>query len=154
MSEDVKGPEQENGGQGAAPGAPQPTRIVSPYPSRQRFEEIVADALASIPDDLWNLIDNVAVLVEEWPDQYQLESVGLRNPRSLLGLYEGVPLTRRNQGYGIVAPDRVTIFRRPIYAACGPNEQAILEQIRRTVLHEIAHHFGISDARLIELGAY
>lgn len=131
-----------------------PERIPSRYPSRQRFEEIVEEALASIPDDLWNMIDNVAVMVEEWPLPYQLESVGLRNPRSLLGLYEGIPLTHRTRSYGIVAPDRVTIFRRPIFAACGPNEDAIRQQIRRTVLHEIAHHFGISDARLIEIGAY
>lgn len=132
----------------------QPARIVSPYPSRARFEQIVAEALDSIPDALWALIDNVAVLVEEWPNPDQLASVGLRNPRALLGLYEGIPLTSRTHNYGIVSPDRVTIFRRPIYAACGPNEQAIHDQIRRTVLHEIAHHFGISDARLIELGAY
>jgi predicted Zn-dependent protease with MMP-like domain len=131
-----------------------PERILSRYPSRQRFEEIVEEALASIPDELWKLIDNVAVMVEEWPLPYQLESVGLRNPRALLGLYEGIPLTHRTHSYGIVAPDRVTIFRRPIFAACGPNENAIREQIRRTVLHEIAHHFGISDARLIEIGAY
>lgn len=131
-----------------------PERIISQWPSRTRFEEIVDEALTSIPDALWNAIENVAVTVEEWPDQYQLESVGLHNPRQLLGLYEGVPLTQRSSRYGMVTPDRITIFRRPIYAACGANEKAIREQIRRTVLHEIAHHFGISDARLVELGAY
>ncbi len=88
MSDSEDHQNQESAQQGM-PQPSRPVRIASPYPSRQRFEEIVADALASIPDDLWNLIDNVAVMVEEWPDPYQLESVGLRNPRSLLGLYEG-----------------------------------------------------------------
>ncbi len=126
----------------------------SPYPTRERFEEIVGEALDSIPDDLWAVIDNVAVLVEEWPNRDQLESVGLRYPGQLLGLYEGVPLTVRSQSYGLVAPDRITIFRRPIYRYCPPDEAAIRAQIRRTVLHEVAHHFGISDQRLVELGAY
>jgi predicted Zn-dependent protease with MMP-like domain len=126
----------------------------NPFPSRERFEEIVVEALEEIPDDLWELIDNVAVMVEEWPTRHQLESVGLRLRHQLLGLYEGVPLTERTHNYGLVAPDRITLFRRPIYLACPPDENAIREQIRRTVLHEMAHHFGISDARLIELGAY
>lgn len=126
----------------------------NPFPSRDRFEEIVVEALESIPDDLWQLIDNVAVMVEEWPNRYQLDSVGLRLRHQLLGLYEGVPLTARTHTYGLVAPDRITIFRRPIYLACPPDEDAIREQIRRTVLHEMAHHFGISDERLTDLGAY
>lgn len=129
-------------------------RIYSRWPTRERFEEIVAAALEEIPDPLWKMIDNVAVMVEEWPQQHQLESVGLTDPRQLLGLYEGVPLTSRTSHYGLVAPDRITLFRRPIFGVCGPNEARIQAQIRRTVLHEMAHHFGISDERLIELGAY
>jgi predicted Zn-dependent protease with MMP-like domain len=129
-------------------------RYISPWPSRARFEEIVGEALDSIPDPLWQMIDNVAVVVEDWAAPHQLQSVGLRDPRQLLGLYEGVPLTQRTNNYGLVAPDRITIFRRPIYGVCGPDETRIREQIRRTVLHEVAHHFGISDERLHELGAY
>jgi predicted Zn-dependent protease with MMP-like domain len=129
-------------------------RIASRWPSRERFEEIVVEALDEIPDPLWEMIDNVAVMVEDWPEPHQLESVGLRNPRQLLGLYEGVPLTNRGAYYGMVTPDRITLFRRPIFGVCGPDEGRIREQIRRTVLHEVAHHFGISDERLIELGAY
>jgi len=129
-------------------------RIYSRWPSRERFEAIVAEALEEIPDPLWEMIDNVAVMVEEWPQPYQLESVGLSDPRQLLGLYEGVPLTNRSSHYGLVAPDRITIFRRPIFGVCGPDEEKIRTQIRRTVLHEVAHHFGISDERLTELGAY
>lgn len=131
-----------------------PVTLPSPYPTRARFEEIVGEALDSIPDDLWEVIDNVAILVEEWPSRDQLEDMGLRSPVQLLGLYEGVPLTGRSQSYGLVAPDRITIFRRPIYRYCPPDEAAIRAQIRRTVLHEVAHHFGISDDRLHELGAY
>ncbi|MFN2606347.1 MAG: metallopeptidase family protein [Acidimicrobiales bacterium] len=105
-----------------------------------RFEHLVADALDSIPPELGRLMDNVWVQVDEQ-----------RRP-GLLGLYEGVPLTRRDSGYGgMVMPDRITIFRRPICAMCH-SEAQIVAQVRTTVVHEVAHHFGIDDARLAELG--
>lgn len=122
--------------------------------SRDHFENLVEEALADIPDALWNKIDNVAVVIEEWPSPHQLASVGMRSGGLLLGLYEGVPLTARSHAYGLVAPDKITIFRGPILHVCPPDEAAIRTQVRRTVLHEIAHHFGISDERLHELGAY
>jgi predicted Zn-dependent protease with MMP-like domain len=123
--------------------------------SLERFEELAAEALDSIPDALWNAIDNVVVIVEDWPSRSQMESVGTRAGNLLLGLYEGVPLTARTHGYGLLPPDKITIFRRSILRVCPPNdEDAIRAQVRRTVLHEIAHHFGISDERLHELGAY
>ncbi len=122
--------------------------------TRERFEELVSEALESIPEELWARIDNLAVLVEEWPTLAQRQSVGLGQDSLLLGLYEGVPLTARTHHYGLVAPDKITIFRRPILLVCPPDEDAIRSQVRRTVLHEIAHHFGISDARLHEIGAY
>ncbi len=124
------------------------------YVSRRRFEELVDEALQEIPDELWNLIDNVAVTVEEWPTGRHMDSVHLGQGSLLLGLYEGVPLTARSQYYGLVPPDKITIFRGPILRITPPSEDAIREQVRRTVLHEIAHHFGISDARLVQLGAY
>lgn len=106
-----------------------------------RFEELVADALDEIPDELWRLVDNVAVVVRE----------GIEGS-SLLGLYDGVPLTERDAGYdGMVMPDRISIFRRPILAMCA-DEAEVVEQVRITVIHEVAHHFGIDDARLHELG--
>jgi predicted Zn-dependent protease with MMP-like domain len=108
----------------------------------ERFEELVADALDEIPEDLWRLMDNVAVVVGEG------------TPGStLLGLYDGVPLTARDAGYGaaMTMPDRITIFRLPILAACR-DEAEVVEQVRITVIHEVAHHFGIDDARLHELG--
>jgi predicted Zn-dependent protease with MMP-like domain len=131
------------------PPTPQPF-----YISRRRFEEIVAEAIDEIPDTLWNVIDNVAVTVEEWPTRRQIESVGLGPGHTLLGLYEGIARTRRSSHYGLVLPDKITIFRGPILQICPPDESAVRTQIRRTVLHEIAHHFGISDERLVELGAY
>lgn len=107
----------------------------------ERFEELVADALDEIPDELWRLVDNVAVVVRE----------GIEGS-SLLGLYDGIPLTERGAGYeGMVMPDRISIFRRPILALCA-DEAEVVEQVRVTVIHEVAHHFGIDDARLDELG--
>ena len=105
-----------------------------------RFEEMVADALDSLPDDLGQLMRNVAVTVEHGP-----------GPPGLLGLYQGVPLTSRTTGYAGVLPDRITIYRRAICAICS-TEAEVVEQVRRTVIHEVAHHFGISDERLTELG--
>ena len=124
------------------------------YIARRRFEEIVVEAMDEIPETLWNVIDNLVVTVEEWPTRRQMESVGLGAGHILLGLYEGVPLTKRTSYYGLASPDKITIFRGPILQICPPDEDAVRTQIRKTVLHEIAHHFGISDARLVELGAY
>jgi predicted Zn-dependent protease with MMP-like domain len=108
---------------------------------RERFEELVADALDEIPDDLFEMMDNVVVVVREGSEG-----------SSLLGLYDGVPLTERGAGYdGMVVPDRISIFRRPILAMCD-DEAAVVEQVRITVIHEVAHHFGIDDARLEALG--
>jgi len=122
--------------------------------SQEYFALLVEEALESIPDTLWTRIDNLAVMIEEWPTAAQLASVGMTHRGLLLGLYEGVPLTVRTHSYGLVAPDKITIFRGPILRVCPPDPEAIRAQVRRTVLHEIAHHFGISDDRLREIGAY
>ncbi len=123
--------------------------------STERFEELVDEALASIPDEFWQVVDNLAVTVAEWPSRAQLASTDTRMGHTLLGLYEGVPLTERSQYYGLVPPDKITIFRGPILRMCAPDdEDAVRAQVRRTVLHEVAHHFGISDERLREIGAY
>lgn len=124
--------------------------------SIERFEELVSEALDEIPQALWDFVDNVAVIVEEWPNRRQMASVGLDRRRGmLLGLYEGVPMTSRSHYYGLVPPDKITIFRAPILRLCPTgDENAVRERVRRTVLHEVAHHFGISDQRLVELGAY
>ena len=104
------------------------------------FEEMVTSALDGLPEELGRLMSNVAVTVEHDP-----------GPPGLLGLYQGVPLTSRTTGYAGVLPDRITIYRQAICAACE-TEQGVADQVRRTVIHEVAHHFGIDDARLRELG--
>jgi predicted Zn-dependent protease with MMP-like domain len=105
-----------------------------------RFEEMVVTALDSLPDDLGTLMRNVAVTAEHDG-----------GPPGLLGLYQGVPLTSRGTNYAGVLPDRITIYRRAICAVCRTEEE-VVEQVRRTVVHEVGHHFGIDDARLTELG--
>ncbi len=106
-----------------------------------RFEELVSEALDTIPQELAALMDNVVVFVEEQePGQ----------PR-LLGLYYGVPLTKRGTGYAGFLPDHITIYRKPILRMCV-SEEAVVRQVGITVIHEVAHHFGISDERLHELG--
>ncbi|HZN14917.1 MAG TPA: metallopeptidase family protein [Acidimicrobiales bacterium] len=107
----------------------------------ERFEELVADALDAIPPELGRYMDNVAVFVDDRP------------PGGLYGLYQGVPLTHR-EGYGgggMVMPDRITIFRQTI-CRDARSEADVVAQVRKTVVHEVAHHFGISDQRLTELG--
>jgi predicted Zn-dependent protease with MMP-like domain len=106
----------------------------------ERFEDLVADALDSIPEELARYIDNVALFVNHTAP-----------PGSLYGLYEGVPLTRREAYGGMVMPDRITIYRRTICRDAA-SEADVVAQVRKTVVHEIAHHFGIDDARLAELG--
>lgn len=109
--------------------------------TRQRFEELVGDALDLIPDEFATAMDNVVILVED------------RDPShpSLLGLYHGVALTERTSQYGGVLPDRITIYREAILDICQ-DEQDVVEEVAITVVHEIAHHFGVDDARLHELG--
>jgi predicted Zn-dependent protease with MMP-like domain len=116
--------------------------------TRQHFEQLVADALDGLPPDLGQMMENVAVVVEDWPTAEQLG--GRRG--TLLGLYVGIALTRRSPlSYGGVMPDRIFIFRGPISRLAGDDE-ALVELVRTTVIHEVGHHFGISDARLTELG--
>jgi predicted Zn-dependent protease with MMP-like domain len=105
-----------------------------------RFEEMVSRALDGLPADLGHMMRNVAVTVEPGP-----------GPPGLLGLYEGVPLTSRGTNYAGALPDRITIYQQAICALCDTEEQ-VADQVRRTVIHEVGHHFGISDDRLRELG--
>lgn len=114
------------------------------------FEELVVDVLDSMPQEFLDLLDNVDVVIETWPTSAQLKSVGVTRG-TLFGLYEGVPLTQRNSAYSIVAPDKITIFQGPIERAYRDNDD-IADQVRKTVIHEVAHHFGISEERLDELG--
>ena len=108
------------------------------------FEDHVRRALDSLPPDLAAAMSNVDVVIEEEPPAGQ----------PLLGLYQGVPLTRRSTAYAGVAPDKITIYRGPIERMTGGNPEALRSQVRRTVFHEIAHHFGISDQRLVDIDRY
>ena len=119
----------------------------------QRFEQMVARAIESMPEEIRERLENIDVVVADYPTRDQLYRSGLKRNEALLGLYEGVPLTRRTHGYGFVTPDKITIFQRSIEAACR-NDAQITSKIQQVVRHEIAHHFGIDDDRLEELGRY
>jgi predicted Zn-dependent protease with MMP-like domain len=110
--------------------------------SSERFEELVADALDEVPQELLDLMDNVVILVVDDPPAGQPD---------LLGVYEGYALTDRGWSYSGVLPDRILIFRNPILGICD-DEDDVVEEVAVTVVHEIAHHFGIDDARLHALG--
>jgi predicted Zn-dependent protease with MMP-like domain len=116
-------------------------RLVLDMPP-ERFDELVAAALDEIPPELAAVMDNVVVLVEDDPPA---------DDPDLLGLYEGTPLTERDWAYGGALPDRITIFRRPILRMCA-TEADVVDEVHITVVHEIAHHFGIDDDRLHTLG--
>lgn len=111
--------------------------------SDAQFEEAVADALDAVPGELLDLLDNVVFLVEQEPPP--------GGPRDLLGVYEGTPLTERDAGWAGSLPDRITLFRGPLLRSCRSAEQ-VREEVAVTVVHEIAHHFGIDDERLEALG--
>jgi predicted Zn-dependent protease with MMP-like domain len=108
------------------------------------FDLAVAEAIDSLPEDLRSFMSNVAIVIEQEPPDGQ----------PLLGLYQGVPLTRRSSGYAGALPDKITIYQGPLERHYGTNPATLGQAIRRVVLHEIAHHFGISDERLHELDRY
>jgi predicted Zn-dependent protease with MMP-like domain len=119
---------------------------------RERFEKLVAQAVEALPDEFREKLENIDVVVEDLPSQYQLRKARLGKGYTLLGLYEGVPLTQRYSNYGMVPPDKITIFQKTIENKCfSADEMDIEAEIRKVVLHEIAHHFGIGDARLDEI---
>jgi predicted Zn-dependent protease with MMP-like domain len=110
--------------------------------SNEVFDSLVDDALAEVPEDLLSLIDNAVLLIEDEPEGDEPE---------LLGLYEGIPLTERDSWYSGVLPDRIFIFRGPTLRMCHSYDD-VVDEVATTVVHEIAHHFGIDDDRLHELG--
>lgn len=119
--------------------------------SETEFEELVVAALDTLPDELLQLMDNIEVTVDRVPSRQQMRQVGVRNG-TLLGLYEGIPLTaRHSSSYSLVVPDKITIFQRPIEGICSTHDE-VVDQVRKTVIHEVAHHFGIGEERLRELG--
>jgi predicted Zn-dependent protease with MMP-like domain len=124
-----------------------------PWMSYDAFADLVFDSLDALPEDILAYLENVQVVVENWPTSQQLRSVDLAEGDSLLGLYEGIPLTERGAYYDLVLPDKISLFRGTILELCE-TEAEVAEEVRITVIHELAHHFGIDDDRLEALGAY
>lgn len=118
---------------------------------RQRqFERLVVDALDRLPSDVLTMLDNVDVVVEDWPSQGQASRNG-DGTETMFGLYEGIPLTQRGHGYSMVLPDKITIFRGPLERAFRSRTE-LMRQVRITVAHELGHHLGFDEDRLEELG--
>ena len=116
---------------------------------RRRFERLVGVAMRHLPRNFARYLDNVALLVVDEPSPAQRAAQGLGPDETLLGLYEGIPQTQRTSSYGMVLPDRITLFRKPIEAACA-TEADLIDEIRRTVIHEVAHHCGYEEEQLHE----
>jgi predicted Zn-dependent protease with MMP-like domain len=127
--------------------------------SDAQFEALVGEALDDLPPFFQAQMSNIVVLVEMWPSRRLLREMDVSPGQTLLGLYRGVPLTERTHAYNLVAPDSITLFQGPIENAArewaeGDYLDNVREEVWHTVVHEIAHHFGIDDDRLHELGAY
>jgi predicted Zn-dependent protease with MMP-like domain len=119
----------------------------------QRFEKLVWEAIDRLPTAFRERLENIDIVVADAPTRDQIKTLKEKRGQTLLGLYEGVPLTERTHNYGFVMPDKITIFQKSIEAICV-NDAQIIDEIQHVVRHEIAHHFGISDDRLEELGRY
>ncbi|MDR7482486.1 MAG: metallopeptidase family protein [Armatimonadota bacterium] len=119
--------------------------------TRRRFEQLVAEALRRIPPEFQRALDNIEVAIEAWPTDEQLAAVGLESDELLFGLYQGTPLPERSPLEPYRLPDIITIFQGPLEEACA-SEDEMREEIRKTVVHELAHYFGLDEDRLEELG--
>lgn len=122
--------------------------------TEEEFEALVIEAVEGLPPFFRDRMRNVEVLTQAWPTPYDLASADVEPGHTLLGLYTGIPLTERTGGYNLVSPDTITLFQGPIENEAGPDREAIRRLVRHVTIHEFAHHFGISDDRLRELGAY
>ena len=117
------------------------------------FVSLVEAAIQALPERFRDALDNVEILVEDWPDFWTRQQAGIHSRYGLLGFYHGIPLTERTTNYNLVAPDRISIYQKPIEAQCQTEEE-LRRLVGVVVRHEVAHFFGISDERLHELGAY
>ena len=118
---------------------------------RQRFEELVLEAVEALPQRFLDKLANIDIEVRDWPGPQELRSARVPAGRTLLGLYVGIPQTGRGRGYQMALPDRIFIYRRPIEMLCR-SEEEVRERIGRVIKHEIAHHFGLTDADLRDTG--
>ena len=120
---------------------------------RQVFERLVSQAMNELPESLQKKLDNVEAVVDDWPDPETMRLARVRSPLDLLGFYHGVPQTKRTHHYGLVLPDKISIYQRPIEMRCQTMEE-VRTTVQRVLRHEIGHHFGLDDDRLREIGAY
>lgn len=118
------------------------------------FEELVLEAVENMPAFWREQFRNIDILVKAWPTRAELRAAGTPAGHTLLGLYTGVPLTERTHSYNLIPPDTITLYQGPIELEAGSDREAIRQLVRHVTIHEFAHHFGISDDRLRELGAY
>ncbi len=118
---------------------------------RRRFEEMTEEAFGTLPDGLLAYVDNVVFLVEDWPDTETLEDLGIESRDGLLGLYQGQPRSERWMGVTESLPDRIVLYQKPIEVHARQHRTEIFEIIRETLLHEIGHHFGLSEEDLARL---
>lgn len=120
---------------------------------RDTFAELVLEALDDLPEQFREKLQNVEIAVEDWPDAETMRLARVRNRAGLLGFYHGIPLPERTQGYNMVMPDKISIYRQPILMHAR-NRREVRERVSRVLRHEVAHYFGIDDERLREIGAY
>ena len=118
------------------------------------FEALVERALADLPRFFLPYMENLTVVIESAPSEELLDAVGVPPGETLLGLYEGIPLTERADNEALLLPDVVTLFREPLTEVAEGDPELLASEVRHTVMHEIAHHFGISDERMHEMGVY
>ncbi len=126
-------------------------RNVARKARHQRFHTLVSRVVRELPDDLQQLLDNVAIIAEDEPQAGHLEDAGLEPGDELFGLYQGIPRTERDSGYSLIVPDRILIFLGPLERACS-TRQEFEEQVRITILHELGHHLGFDEDGLDQLG--
>ena len=117
---------------------------------RREFERLVEQAFESLPDQFKGLLDNVVVLIEDWPDAEMLKSLGMDDDETLFGLYEGDPLTSYGRDFGMTEPDRIYIFKGPLEEVCETPEE-LIDEVRKTVLHEVGHFFGLNEGQVEHL---
>jgi len=118
---------------------------------RAHFRQLVREAVAELPPALLERVHNVAIVIERRPTARDRKAAGVGPGRTLLGWYHGIPLTQRGEYYNLVPPDKISIYQEPIEEFCRDDDE-VREQVRKTVLHELGHYFGIDDDRLHELG--
>jgi len=121
---------------------------------RKEFEELAVKAISELPEGFKDKLENVDVVIEDEPNMDTVKTMRLGSKGRLLGLYQGVPLKARTHYYGMVLPDKITLYKANIERVCRLQGLDVYDEVKHVIQHEIAHHFGISDGRLRDLGTY